>query len=420
MKYIQAVLLLGLLFLLVTKGIAPGWHRVHSDFANYYVAADLVTDRENLDNIYDNAWFQEEITKRGIDRPGKFSPFPPMSAWIMTPLVWLSPLSAQRAFLAVNVLFLIIGVAALKVITKWSFMGAALLVLGSGVSLFNNFAYGQVYWIMTSSLLFSFLLYQSRKPTPVGILIGFFSVLKYIPVLLVAGYFFHSLLSHDEERRRSRVTTIAAVVTMIMLGVAQLAFFGEKVTSEYVFTSLVSHVQSELPGQNMYSYHFQSWDSLLRNLLTYDLHYNPSPSINWSEGRHIIKLLIVTVLVIATASVMHNYRKASQEQRRAVFLSILPAAGMVILPASASYHFIFLLIPVALLIGGKVLNKKWQYFLIAIYCGIGSTPYGLVDKIAGLAGFVFAYPRLWLVSAFYVVMVVGLVRSRPTGIRRCV
>jgi hypothetical protein len=85
---------------------------------------------------------------------------------------------------------------------------------------------------------------------------------------------------------------------------------------------------------------------------------------------------------------------------------------MAVLPASASYHSIILLMPVALLASGDVLEKHWRYALLAVYCSIGFIPYGRAYELAAAAGIVLAFPRLWLTLAFYIILVAGLSRSR--------
>jgi hypothetical protein len=45
---------------------------------------------------------------------------------------------------------------------------------------------------------------------------------------------------------------------------------------------------------------------------------------------------------------------------------------------------------------------------------IGFIPYGLSFALAAKAGLVFAYPRLWLISLLYVVILMAILRkTRP-------
>src|SRR5689334_11987915 len=93
---------------LLIRGVQPGLTTLHSDFSNYYVSARLVAKGSNLDSLYHNEWFQNEMVKAGATAQGKFAPFPPLTAWFMLPISWLSPLSAQRVFVFINLIFLLI------------------------------------------------------------------------------------------------------------------------------------------------------------------------------------------------------------------------------------------------------------------------------------------------------------------------
>ncbi len=149
-----------LLIFLFIRGVQPAWKEIHSDFANYYVSAKLVVRGESLDKLYNNEWFQEEIKGYGINTLGKFSPFPPITAWMMIPFTVFSPLQAQRIFTIINLIFLGLGIQMLKQLTGWRTRHCVLFVLGGGLSLVNNVAFGQVYWIMTVFILLSIILYQ--------------------------------------------------------------------------------------------------------------------------------------------------------------------------------------------------------------------------------------------------------------------
>ena len=188
MKRIAEFLLLAALvgFLLI-KGILPAWNEVHSDFANYYVSAKLVTDGQPIDSLYDNAWFQKKIIENGIDTPGKFAPFPPITAWMMTPFTFFSPLAAQRIFTLINLLFLAGCIWLMQKITEWRMTYCAIFILGGGLSIVNNIAFGQVYGIMTFFILLSIFLLQ-KNPVLAGMSLGVFSALKYFPMVFSSAH----------------------------------------------------------------------------------------------------------------------------------------------------------------------------------------------------------------------------------------
>jgi hypothetical protein len=93
-------------------GILPGGQRhparmqMQSDFPNYYTSAKLVSTQANLDSLYNNRWFNEQIKKQGMEMEGKFSPFTPPTAFVMLPFVSLDPLTAKRTWMIVNILLI--------------------------------------------------------------------------------------------------------------------------------------------------------------------------------------------------------------------------------------------------------------------------------------------------------------------------
>ena len=179
MRIAEYLLLAVLTFFLVMKGVVPTWKEVHSDFANYYVSAKLVVAGEPLDKLYDNEWFQHKIIEYGIDTPGKFSPFPPVTCGIMLPLTFVDALTAQRIFMFINLIFILFGIVIIKDITAWKPIHCALLILGGGFSVVNNIAFGQIYWIMTIFILFSLVLVNRGYSVVAGFILGIFISLKY-------------------------------------------------------------------------------------------------------------------------------------------------------------------------------------------------------------------------------------------------
>jgi hypothetical protein len=80
---------------------------------------------------------------------------------------------------------------------------------------------------------------------------------------------------------------------------------------------------------------------------------------------------------------------------------------LLIAPATATYHFLVLSIPVAML--SPVLMDRKQFHLLGIvvllYVGIGIVPAGAFDRIGLEGGWkLLAYPRLYLLLALFLTM----------------
>ena len=410
-EYLLTAVLLGFL---VMRGLVPAWNHVHSDFANYYVSARLVVEGESLDRLYDNEWFKQKMSEYGAPLPGKFAPFPPITAWMMIPLTSFDVLNAQRVFTIVNLLFFLLGIFLLRELTTWKAIHCALFFLAGGLSVVNNIAFGQMYLIMTVFILLAFVLYQKGHSVWSGIPIGLFAAIKYFPILFSFSYFLSGVSARSSQINAATKSAFSAWLTLLVLIVAQFLFFGTPLMMEFINSVLIPHLDGQLAGQGPYSYQFQSWDSFFRNLFVANREFNPNPIISWPGGRAIGKICVVALLAGWTGIVMYRFRNHERGIRRTVFISLPALAALVVLPASATYHFALLMTPVALLLSGDVLDRKSSIVVLALYIFIGFIPYSLCFKIAESWGLFFAFPRLWLISVLYFVVALGLVRQETS------
>ncbi len=404
---------MALAFFLLTWGVLPAWKEVHSDFANYYVAANLVIEEGSLDKIYDNDWFREKIREHGLTTNGKFAPFPPVTAWMMIPLAHFEPITAQRIFLFINLTFILIGAWLLKEITYLNFRHSAMLILGGGLSVVNNIAFGQAYLIMTVFILLSFLLVRYKYSVIAGCLLGVSASLKYLPIVFIAGYFLNEF---REKRFNSGILKspfssdmkvfFSSLMTILFIVCAEFLFFGTVVMNEFISSVLIPHLDGQLTGQGLYTFHFQSWDNLFRNLFIKSNEFNPSPLIDWPNGKTIMKIIVSLIVIGCSAIVLYNYR--DKNKRIAVYLTVLSLSAFVLLPATATYHFALLLIPLALIIGNQLMNRNLVTISIIIYAMIGFIPYGIFFQLGKSWGLYFGYPRLWLICALYITVLYGL------------
>ena len=90
------------LLVILFKGIIPGWNNQTGDFNNYYTAAALVMEGKEIEQFYDNTWFSKEAHDMGISNGAKFAPFPPLTAFIMTPIASFNHDTARWIWLIIN------------------------------------------------------------------------------------------------------------------------------------------------------------------------------------------------------------------------------------------------------------------------------------------------------------------------------
>ena len=249
-KEIATYLLIILLSTFVlTKGVIPAWQNVHSDFANYYVSAQLVHSGNNVDSLYNDMWFHQHAIKMGVAQAIKFSPFPPVTAFVMTPLTFFEVQTASRTWILFNVLLFLPAVIIIKKITSWNLPHSILFILASGLSLTNNIRFGQVYWLMTVALLYSFYWTEQKKEGLSGLILGTFTSIKYFSIIFIASQFF---------AKHFKAVAIS-LLTIGFLFLLQFYFFGLTVMKEYFGMALMPHLNVHLSSQNSSAFEFQSW-----------------------------------------------------------------------------------------------------------------------------------------------------------------
>ncbi len=139
-----------------------------------------------------------------------------------------------------------------------------------------------------------------------------------------------------------------------------------------------------------------------------DPEFNPVPFIDWPTGKTVFKILVMSIAIGLMLKVLYHYRNSEVQKREAVYLSVPALAALVILPASATYHFILLLAPIVIIISQDLVERNLLIVTVIIYIIIGFIPYGTAFDLGKSIGLIFAYPRLWLISILYAIVLYGL------------
>ncbi|MCZ6521045.1 MAG: hypothetical protein O6848_06100, partial [Bacteroidetes bacterium] len=131
---------------------------------------------------------------------------------------------------------------------------------------------------------------------------------------------------------------------------------------------------------------------------------NPNPLINWPVGKTIAKFLVHSMVLTSMVWIIWKIRANKLVGEKDIYLYLVGLAALVLLPASASYHFLLLTFPMALMI--KVAAPDTQTLrlgmLVVPYVLIGFIPYGYLFAMGKEWVVVLAYPRLLLVSIIYI------------------
>ncbi len=382
------IFLLLLVLVQILKGIYPAVTDVRSDFPNYYVSSKLLLEGKDLSGLYSNPTFNDLIHSYGIDQKGKFAPFPPPTAFIMLPVAGFQPITAKRIWTCINILLFYGVIVLFSRISKLNLQQSASLVLLSGVALFNNFYLGQVYLLVLFMWMLSWLQTEKRSWLS-GLLLASGIAIKYFPVVTLPALLI----------RKNLKTIVATVISLVGISLLSIIIIGIKPCNDFINAVLFDHLNGKLEGQNPYAFAFQSWNSLALNVFSKDEIINPNPVIAWTNGVVILKSFVFVGLI---SILIYTFYKLKNHPDLAaysvVFLSLFALAFS---PASASYHLLLILFPVALLIGLHRDNERFIAFLICSLFVFGFS--GIVfDFINSKIHFLpFQFYRLILLNLFF-------------------
>lgn len=392
MRSVRIIFALTLAGVLVWFGIIPAWTHIATDFPSYYTASRLFIDRADLSNIYDDAWFQSRIRENGIAEQGKFTPFPPVTVFLLAPVAWTSPITALRIWTAVNLLLLAFCVVILSKITGKDLLWSSLLMLSTGLGLINNFRFGQMYLLVALLMMIGYRLLQRSHPGRAGLIVGTAAVFKYFPAIFLVPAFIR------KDRRFIRAF-IAACAAMFTAGVALL---GTGVHRQYLLDVLPLHLGGSLGGetQDPFSFAYQSWDGLFRRLFVYHAVWNPRPLLDSGPLFIASKILVVCSVVILTVAALRKMQERQAELRPMDFI-VISVAVFLLLPDTATYHILMLVLPVALFLGVSRMETE-HWIVLGCFAAIGFLPYRILGSFDGRGILtVLAYPRLALLVVIF-------------------
>jgi hypothetical protein len=380
--------------IILWRGLMPVVSGPETDFPNYYTASKLLLEGTGMDRCYDDAWFQEQMTRFGFRETGKFSPFPPSTALVLVPLAWMDPLTAFRAFTILNLVVLAGCVPLFRSIAGIRMETAALLVLASGLAIINGLRFGQMYFILALLLLLSVRWSREGKAVLSGLAAGLMIPVKYFPIVLVVW-----LIWERQWKSAGIATLTAAGITLL-----SVAVMGAGIFERFIVTVLPDHLQSRYSLQNPFATAFQSWDSLLMRLFVRDPVENPAALLDAPWLYVVAKTVILLgggALVVREG--VRLLRIRSRDSGEAL-LALLAIATLLFAPGTATYHFVLLWLPIGLL--WRLTEQQPVDRGLVFVCDalIGWIPYSWLTPFerAGGVQAVLAYPRLLLMTVIFI------------------
>ncbi len=391
------------------KGFYPGFTKLESDFQNYYLSSKLLMEGENAAQFYDNDWFEAQAKKNGIEI-ARFTPFPPITALLMVPFVGFEILTAKQIWLMINLILLGLIVLLVKDLSKLSWLSSFALLAFVTMPLAANFRFGQFYVLLTVCMLGSYWLLVKNYLKSSGAVLAFIVAVKYVPVILLAGF---------SRKAGLKILVWFSVFVVVMFGIQWFAL-GSEATIAWL-AILKSHLSGNIPGQGQHPYAFQSLESLLANLFVFDEIANPNPIIDSTMLKTILKYLFSFSVLGVAIYIGYQFKAVSKELRVVSTLLLSTMVVLVLIPASATYHFVMAVFPAVL---------WWRYFreasedwfrmilpLLAILSVSVSWTWFAFDTGIKWIDVVIRYPRFWGVFVCFILILISLKQNLRAIVR---
>jgi|HubBroStandDraft_1064217.scaffolds.fasta_scaffold61078_2 hypothetical protein len=396
--------------ILIARGIVPALSKIDTDFPNYFTAAKIVASGGAVERLYDDSWFQEQMGHYPFGRPpiGKFDPFPPPTALLLVPLTGLSPLNALRVLTGVSVVCLIGSIALLARILSWRLLHSGVFVLLSGYAVLNALRFGQPYILVSFSCILGYYALLKGRPLLAGACFGLFAPIKYYPTVVLLYFAF---------RKQWKVVLGGAFAVLVVVSTS-IGVLGWKLHEQFFASVLGQHLTANLSMQDPFTASFQSFDTLFRRLFILDPIANPRPLIAFS-GLQVIGLLSTKILIfVAAMATLIKLARTGGADVTAPSIGILGILVLLLAPATATYHFALLWLPVGLLINYLLLERQpaCAYLVLGTYAMIGFFPYKYTAPFEGRGGLtLLAYPRLFLLLLMFMTCVYSVWSRRDGG-----
>lgn len=403
---VHAFALLELVGLLVGVGVLclhvlpRAWQVLNTDFPNDYVAARLVREGYTVDRIYEWEWFEEQKSRMGITQPmAGFIPHTPFSVVPMLPFTWFEPLSAKRAWVLLTLGLLAGSIALIANLANlhWRWIAAAAFL---SLPLYRNLEYGQYYVLLLFLLSAALWCDRRRHPYASGVFISFAAGLKIFPIVLVLFYI----------RKRDYRAVGGVIIGLAVVVGLSLASFGETACIRFLNEVFPAALHGE--AMDPFALPASSIPALLHHLFILDPLRNRYPAANLPRlAGTLVPLLQMLILAPAVLACS----RSRDEKADPLQWSCLLVATLTISTLPASYNFILLLLPCALLVSFLLAQSRCAesglcaslYFLV----GWAESPVPNPSGVWAIA----SVPRLWLL--LLLVLLFLLVTMAPQLIR---
>ena len=358
-----------------------GWIRAGTDFPNYYTAAALVKKGAALRDYYEWTWFQKQMNYVGVESQlGGYIPQTPLTMMPLLPLAGFEPQTAKRIWLLLSLGFLGVSFWLLARITSLSVSEVCLLGLAGYGSLSSNFLLGQYYVFLLCLLALGVYCLKQKRGYSAGLLFGAAFALKLYGGPLV--------LYFAAKRRWKPLAGIALACSVAIT--AAIAIFGWRDIAFFFARILPRALQGET--LDPYNSGNGTVTTLLRSAFVKEPELNPQPL--WNAAWLFFSLQPFLTVFVLTLPLLCLYRTSRMDRQASVpvhgfawfFIALMLAS-----PNTASYTFILLLLPTALLL--EEAGRKQRFALICCYTLV---------NLPMRPAWSWLFPKVWLLCALFV------------------
>ena len=381
------------------------WQSVNTDFPNYYVAARLVREGYPTDRLYEWDWFARQKDRMQVDQPlAGFIPHTPFCALVLLPIANLQPLTAKRVWIATN-LAMLLALAGLfaqisRISWRWWTIGSLFYV-----PTIRNLEYGQLYILILLLLTGALCLYLHRWNAWSGFLVGVAAALKIFPAVFIL-YFVR------KRDLRALAGFLAGVAVPL---IACLFVFRPHLLLTFATQVLPAALRGE--ANDPYNLTAASMSSLLHHLFVFEPQWNPHPLAHMPVLLAVLQPILQWLVLGSTALVISQDK---DPRRVSLEWGVLVVASLAASTMPASYHFVLLLLPVA--IWTQRFASKQQIWPVAAYISlvllVGWPKWPAASGNGWTA--LLAVPRLWFLLLLFVLGLrhLALINSRPVAGRK--
>jgi Glycosyltransferase family 87/WD40-like Beta Propeller Repeat len=335
------------------------WRTLNTDFPNYYLAAKLTREGVDPSRAYEWIWLQREKDHRAIDqRIVGLVPITPFSTLAIWPLAELPPLAAKHAWLIFNLLLLVPIAWLMRSISGLSLLQIGCL-FGMCFPLHRNLLYGQYYIVLLGILTAACWAAQRHRNYLAGSLVALGVAVKIFPVILTLHF----------VRKKNWAAVLACVVTGVLCVLASVSIFGWGLHRTYLLQVLPWTMRGE--GLDPYNLASSSLSTLLHRLFIFEPQLNAHPALH---APWLFAILHPTLqLALLAPAFLWIDTRVSSPARISLEWSALLLATMTLTPLPASYHFTVLILPVAVLSGLLMQERRWALLavVIGLYLAVG-------------------------------------------------